>query len=225
MSRDNRLVGGLARGEVDVPSTVHEEFPSPSDVEAAAKRLSVDPAQYAAHVMLLSSADARRELARVLESASRDQGDRDLVYGEHAGGLVFIPEPRARQLAAVVDAWWNSSTRGEFRTRIESYGLADEMLAYFGYLDDYPSDDEPLTDEQKNSYTQDGDWPPWAAAEMLDWVPKEIALLGESGISMTSGPALFFELDQIAELVAAFEEHGFACRRDDVLVQAAHAVS
>jgi len=204
---------------------VPEDFPSPADVEAAAKRLAVDPARYAAHLMLLSDADAGREVARALEGLGRDPGDRDLVYGEHAGGLVFIREPRARQLAAVVDAWWTSSTWGEFRTRVEAHGPADEMLAYFGYPDDYPPDDEPLTDEQKDSYTQDGDWPAWPAAEMLDWVPREIARMGESGVSMASGVALFFELDQAEELVAAFAEHGFWCRRDDDLVEAAHALN
>lgn len=202
-----------------------EEFPSSADVEAAAKRLAVDPAQYAAHVMLLSSAEANREVGRILAGASTDRGDRTLVYGEQAGGLVFIPEQRARQLAAVVDAWWTSSTWGEFRTRVDSFGVADEILAFLGYPEDYPPDDETLTDDQKHQYTQDGDWPPWPAAEMLAWVPKEVAELGQPGVSMSSGPALFFELDQMGELVAALERRGFTCRRDDSLVQAANALN
>ncbi len=161
---------------------------------------------------------------RVLARGSQDVMERYLVYGEHAGWLVFIPERRARELATVVDAWQTSSTWGELRTRVEALGLADEVLAYLGYPDDYPPDAEPLTDDEKQGYTREGEWPSWPAAEMLSWVPKEVAELGESGVSMTSGPALFFDPDRSSEIVAAFEKAGFICRRDDDLVWATYAV-
>jgi hypothetical protein len=95
----------------------------------------------------------------------------------------------------------------------------------FGYPDDYPPDDEPLTDKQKDEYTADGDWPSWPAAEMLDWVPKDIAQMGDAGVSMVSGPALCFDPAQEQELVAAFRRHGFRCRRDDNLVRSANALT
>lgn len=202
-----------------------EEAPSPADVEDAAKRLRIDPSQYAAHLSLLDDAAAGAEIARVLGPSDAAQPDRSLVYGTaESNNLVFIPEQRARDLAEVVDAWWHSATWGEFRRRVEARGLTDTMLAPWE-AEGCPPDDELLTKEQKEWYTGDWDWPSWPAAEMLEWMPSDVLDLGEPGVSMTSGPAVWFEPEQAPVLVAALEERGFACRRDDDLVRGAGAPS
>jgi hypothetical protein len=173
----------------------------------------------------LSRDDAAAEVARALRRGTESSLEQDLVFGEWMDNLVFIPEERAKDLAEVVDAWWSSSTWGEFRHRVEARGVAEEFLAVFDYPEGFPGDNEPLTDEQKDEYTGDGDWPAWPAAEMLDWVPQQIANMGESGVSMVSGAALFFDPAQERDLVAAFEQRGFRCRRDDDLVAATNALT
>ncbi|MGH7609570.1 MAG: hypothetical protein ACREOD_06485 [Candidatus Dormibacteria bacterium] len=141
-----------------------------------------------------------------------------MVYGVEANGnLVFIPEQRARALAGVVEAWWTSTTWGQFRERASALGML-EVLARFEDEEASFGEDEPLTAHQKGEYTADGDWPPWAAAEMLDWVPESVASLGDPGVSIASGPCLWFTPEQEEEVVSAFEAAGFACRRDDYLV-------
>jgi hypothetical protein len=202
---------------------VPTSFPQPDQVRAAADRLGVDPEQYAAHLKLLSHDEAAEEVARALQRGTK-LVDQDVVYGEWSESLVFIPERRAEDLAEVVDAWRSSSTWGEFRHRVEARGIAEEFLYPFEYPEGFPGDNEPLSDDQKDEYTADGDWPAWPAAEMLDWVPQDIAGMGESGVSMVSGAALSFDPEQERALVAAFEQHGFRCRRDDDLVAATHAL-
>lgn len=198
--------------------------PQSDQILAAADRLGVDPEQYAAHLKLQSPDEAAEEVARALRRGTEPLAGQAVVYGEWFESLVFIPEKRAKDLAEVVDAWWNSSTWGEFRRRVEARGITEEFLYPFEYPEGFPGDNEPLTDHQKEAYTGDGDWPAWPAAEMLDWVPQEIADMGERGVSMVSGAALFFDPEQEQILVAAFDRHGFRCRRDDDLVAAAHAL-
>jgi hypothetical protein len=201
------------------------ERPSHEQVRAASNRLGVPADQYAAHLALLSAAEASSELARVLSDNKPEPIDHNVVYGEMTdGSLVFIPEARARVLAEVCDAWWHSDTWGELRERLEGQGLASEFLAWFDYPDNYPPDDEELTDDQKHQSIGDGDWPAWPGAEQLQWMPQDVIDMGDTGMSMVSGPALWFEPEQADEVVAALNRHGFTCRRDDALVIAAHSL-
>ena len=96
--------------------------------------------------------------------------------------------------------------------------------AWFGYPDGYPPDDDELTEDQKQEYTGAGDWPPWPGAEQLQWMPQDVIDLGDNGLSMVSGPAVWFEPDQAGQVLAALTPHGFSCRRDGTLVVAAHSL-
>ena len=87
------------------------EHMSLEQIRNAANRLGVPADQYAAHLALLSAAEAASEVSRVLADDKPPPVDRNVVYGEMTdGSLVFIPEARARALAEVCDAWWHSAT-------------------------------------------------------------------------------------------------------------------
>ena len=208
-------------------ATASASRPTPEDIRAAAQRLGLRSDEYGAHIMVLSPEQAADEVARALAPNEPLADDPDIVYGvfDYAENLVFIPDTRARDLAEVVDAWWHSSTWGELRERLEQKDLATEFLARFGYPDNYPADDEPLTDREKEDNTTDGDWPGWPDAEQLHWMPQDVIDMGYSGISMVSGPCVGFEPVQEEDVVAALGRHGLTCRRDDALVRAAYALS
>jgi hypothetical protein len=72
----------------------------------------------------------------------------------------------------------------------------------------------------------EGDWPGWTNQEMLGWVPGEIQeRYGIFGDSRLNGDFLSFRAKDERELVAAFEQQGYACIRDDDLVRLASGYS
>lgn len=54
-------------------------------------------------------------------------------------------------------------------------------------------------------------------------MPQDVIELGDTGVSMTSGPAVWFEPEQEGDILAALGSHGFRCHRDDALVAMAAA--
>lgn len=154
---DAAAVAGDPRPEtLEVPAGIKPAARNGEDIRAAAERLGVDPAQYAAHTMLLSQVEAHAEMTRAL--AGRGQGPAgDVVYSvTEAGALVFVPLSRAKVLAEVVDAWWSSGTWGEVRERLERAGVAEEFLGRFGYPGGYPDDREELDEAEKEEATGTG---------------------------------------------------------------------
>lgn len=97
------------------------------------------------------------------------------------------------------------------------------------------NDDEEDEDEAVLAYTadapfeasdirgyDDGDWPAWPEQEMLEWVPNDIqARYGREVESVINGPYLELLSARTAEIVAAFEAHGYQCREDLRLIQRA----
>ena len=212
-------------GRPEPPPPASPTCPGPQEVRAAAECLGVNADEYAAHLSVLSPDQAAAEVAAVLGRVDPGTVEGDVVYAEtEDGSLVFVPEARARVLAEVVDAWWASGTWGELRERLERAGVADEFLVPFDYPDGYQADDEEIDEGQKEESTGDGDWPGWPGAEQLNWMPQDVIDMGDTGVSMVSGPAVWFEPDQEARLVAALVQRGFRCRRDDALVGMASAV-
>lgn len=55
-------------------------------------------------------------------------------------------------------------------------------------------------------------------------MPQDVIDMGETGTSMVSGPAVWFEPGQEADVVAALARHGFRCRKNEDLVALASAV-
>jgi len=144
-----------------------------------------------------------------------------IIYGELGGELVFIPQARALELAAVRLALHESKTWGEL---LEN--LAASSAEAYQYIAEYVGEDgaaaEDPFDSAQIGAIGDGDWPPWPKQEMLAWVPDDIReRFGEIQRTRLSGDALVFTEDQAPELVAAFEAKGFIVTRDDATVASA----
>jgi len=58
----------------------------------------------------------------------------------------------------------------------------------------------------------------------MNWMPQDVIDMGDTGVSMVSGPAVWFQPEQEEDVVAALACHGFRCRPDEALVAMASAV-
>jgi hypothetical protein len=142
----------------------------------------------------------------------------DVVYGELGGALVLIPRDRADELASVRLAVKESATWGELRARLSGERLTEIAEAFDE--EDQPADDVALADEPVPGW-DDGDWPAWAAQEMLDWVPAEVQALGSGGSTRLSGEYLELAPEQADEVVGAMRAAGYTLERDDALIERA----
>ena len=171
----------------------------------------------------------------------------DIVCGTFADNFVLIPRPEALRLASVHYAIHSSATWEEFKAklRLEEW---QEILCRLGYrtLAEYRKQEGFETDEEASESFRslplgermpidsdkfesdwlhgftDGDWPEWPAQEALRWVPHDIQQrFGKSVSSVINGPFLTLDPSRASEIIAAMEERGYVCERDDALVQAA----
>jgi hypothetical protein len=142
-----------------------------------------------------------------------------LVYGEVTDyQLVFIPKSQAQDLAAVQGALAASETWEEFEWN----------LPYRYWLQVVENLEEPLP-AGKDRFNrndvpgvEDGYWPEWPAHEMLNWMPRDIQdRFGEVGRSMVNDDCLLIDPKSEREVVAAVEDAGYVCVRDDELVKQA----
>lgn len=149
--------------------------------------------------------------------------DKNLVYGMVGGGLVFIPRPHALELATVWDAIGACRTWGEFRSRVPPRRY-EALLRQLGYgpreTDEPPPPDDESFAGLDLPCVADGDYPEWAAQEMLRWAPGAIVTAPYSSIlpSFLNGPCLSLDPRFEPEIVAAFTAAGYRCARDDELV-------
>jgi hypothetical protein len=149
--------------------------------------------------------------------------DKNLVYGVAGGGLVFIPEPRARELANTWDALDSCTTWREFRARVPPRRY-EALLRQLGYgprkVDEPPPPDDEAFEGRDLPCVADGDYPEWAAQEMLHWVPREILTAPYSTItpSFLNGPCLMLDPKFEPAIVEAFRAAGFRCTRDEAFV-------
>jgi hypothetical protein len=163
--------------------------------------------------------------------------DAPLVYGEAGEGLVFMPKPEADELAALRKALQSSTTWGELRNSVSEERWQGIREAIERVVEDIPDEyreeggiyaldlDNPgdaAFDYDTIPGHADGDWPEWPAQQMLEWMPSEIVLhLGEVADSMFNGEYLVLPLKNESAIVEALEAAGWACKRNDDLVQAA----
>lgn len=151
----------------------------------------------------------------------------ELVYGEAAEKLVFIPKGTAEELAYLWGALGRSRTWGEFRRMLEAFPpLLTELLEHYSvYYEDepyvIPAGDEPFNPDDIPCHA-DGDWPAWPAQDMLDWMPAELQKLwGRVEWSTLNGPYLELNTRDEEAVVAALIQRGYTCVRDDGTVQRA----
>jgi hypothetical protein len=130
--------------------------------------------------------------------------EKNLVYGEAGGSLVFIPRRSALELANLRGALDTSKTWGELKSRISVERYEQIINPHFeNFYDEMDMDVELTLEEAKAEFQSrktnkdlkigerapedsdafdsgfvyglsDGDWPEWPAQEMVEWVPEEI---------------------------------------------------
>lgn len=84
-----------------------------------------------------------------------------------------------------------------------------------------PIDSDKFESDWLPGFT-DGDWPEWPAQEALRWVPRDIQQrFGKSASSVINGPFLTLDPSKANEIIAAMEELGYVCERNDLLVRLA----
>lgn len=144
--------------------------------------------------------------------------DRVLVYGIVGVDLVFVDRDRARELARI---WAGFDTWDRARTELSAPRRREILELFAGAHIAPPAPNAPF-DRNLIPGHIDGDWPEWPAEQMLDWMPPElIARFGRSGTDDPAGAFLEFAPVHESALSAAFEAAGWACVKDDALVNAA----
>lgn len=143
----------------------------------------------------------------------------NVVYGRVPnGGLLFVPEPMAKELAQVQAALSSANTWGELRELLPAARLAEVYdLVEF---DTPPAPDDPFDAGEIPAYG-DGDWPEWPASYQLEWLPDDALALGSRDVSVLNGDFVEFAPEREQEIVEVLSAHGHAVRRDDELVAAA----
>ena len=144
-------------------------------------RLKADEPSENSHVFA-PGASSESDSRRILTSP-QDPFERDLVYRTDAMA-VFAPRWIAERVDQIHRALWSSTTWGEFRSLMPHDEYERVMYRQF----DEDGTDRP-NDEQAFEATMiwgvgDGDYPPWLAQNMADWIP--LVLLEKYGSYETS---------------------------------------
>jgi hypothetical protein len=153
----------------------------------------------------------------------RDDPNKDLVYGQSdfAGGLVFVPRTKAKELASLVTAARESKTWGEFRARIPE-ACWDEIRENIADPGDPEPEENAEFDPNEIPGWEEYDWPGWPAQLALEWVPESIRQsFGKTEGTMISGDFLDLSEADPDEVVSAFEQAGYLCEEDYELVATA----
>ncbi len=142
-----------------------------------------------------------------------------LVYGSPGGAsLLFIPRDDALEGARLQWALHRARTWRGFK---QMAGEARFEEAMERAECDVPDMCAPFYPDAIKGY-EDGGWPNWYAQEMLYWMPESVQeQFGQMDEARFDGYFLSLRLDSEAEIVAALEQHGYRCTRDDVLVNKA----
>jgi len=146
--------------------------------------------------------------------------NKTVVYSQTAIGLIFILESRLQAVLKDYEALEIAKTWGELREMVSS-----EMFAVFqkhaGYSDATLKDEFPLNPNEV-FYYESPEALMYPEIEMSEWVPKEIqekygqlSRYNAMDGNVPRGQILNLDEDRMVEIVAALEEHGYTCRRDD----------
>lgn len=146
--------------------------------------------------------------------------NREVVYANCNGELVFLPKDLALELAQIRAALDTSKTWGEFQANVPAH-VYEEIMA--GMKDDedpeaLPQPEDAFDVNDIPGY-DDGDWPIWPLQYMLDWMPRDIQQqFGRVVPSAVNGDSLELMPEKADELVRALESQGFRCTEDESLV-------
>ncbi len=146
--------------------------------------------------------------------------NREVVYADYKGELIFLPEELALELAQIRAALDTSKTWGEFRANVPAHVYEEIMV---GMKDD---EDPEALPQPENAFDandipgyEDGDWPVWPLQEMLNWMPKDIKRrFGKVVPSAVNGDSLELMSEKADEIVRVLESQGFRCTEDESLV-------
>lgn len=135
------------------------------------------------------------------------------------GTYLFVPEDRVDDQVAIMTAFHEATTWGEFWGKLPPTEAATvrEGMAWRWEEDDdsapdaaFPYDGDTAMDVRVLPGVEDGDWPPMLNQQITEWFPRELLrdLKGlssgpASGTSLTVGPS------DLADVAAAFTRHGY----------------
>lgn len=159
--------------------------------------------------------------------------EREIIYGITNLGLLFLPVKRANELADRYKALLTAKTWGEFKSLVskEFYEFFLPNSHYYEGPDepeggDYsPYDIAPETAFTPNDVLTYDILPSHPEIEMTEWMPKEIQekfgrkmRYAAMDMNIPKGEILVLDENQMDEIVAALEEFGYICKRDDDLL-------
>lgn len=141
------------------------------------------------------------------------------AWAQGEGTYLFVPEDRVDDQVAIMTAFHEARTWGEFWRTLppgEAATVREDVVWRWEEAEDpapgdpFPYDGDAVMDWRLLPGVEDGDWPPLLNREITEWLPRE--LLGElKGLS--SGPAsgtfLTVGASDFAEVAAAFARHGY----------------
>jgi hypothetical protein len=156
-----------------------------------------------------------QEVSALFRGTVERTGGRHLAWGIVGGDLLFIESGLASDLVRV----WRAVTESES----VSVALDSMPVAYRERVMDRIRPDEP--DDYPIEWLQDligenEDMVEWPAQQMLGLLPPEVQeSYGTQSFSGVSGPCLVLDPEDAPSIVAALEQLGFICERDDELCQ------
>ena len=146
--------------------------------------------------------------------------NRELVYGEYGDELVVMPADRARYLALTWKAMVKAKTWGALRTLAPPKAYR-EILAF---------QESPRSIRARHPFdyyemtpVPDGDYPGFPKQEVMNWMPAEVLrTCCRMAVTAVNGDYPSFDPIQTREVVASLRRHGYRCRRNQRLIEAAH---
>lgn len=133
----------------------------------------------------------------------------DLIYGDALNSLIFMTKQRAEDYEKLYKGLRAHSTWGELRKSVPAK-IVKELVRRYG----------KLNGAERFELNGDGDWP-FPQQEQLEFLPKDVAALGEIQSTVFNGDMIEFPYNNEQEIVSRLRAHGFKVVKNDRLVRAA----
>jgi hypothetical protein len=154
----------------------------------------------------------------------------ELVYGELADNLIFMPMAKALALRGLQMAISSSKTWGDLKLALPVDLYRGLVLRYGEDMDideEDPrfEDGEPRPDstlEYFEGLMSEGDFPDWPEHDAIEWMPKDIQeQYGTITVSKLNGEYLELAPKHERAIAAGLTTYGYECKRDDDLIRQA----